>query len=392
MKDLNFTPDVSNLATRIIPIGKDGLDITSVNDGLDYVEDKEAEKIFGTIEKKYEYTEITDAAQLKQQGEYKLTETTKPVYKLATNILDLSTIGIDPNGFHTGTYTNIKCDAIGFEENIFIIEKQTDLLSPQNCKINLNDKTVSAMQMQYDMQKSSNRIRNMFTDEGLYTRYLYGSINPERNNIKNDVVSIGKDGIKTLNGAMSLRDNNNEEVVNSDGVKNVFAFTSSGLYSGYQELGWQNYGGVVTKLDSFLSLYVPEGITIQKAKLRVKIASKYVHGVSGLADNYYGISNVKTIIKSGDAIPLYLDYPFSSEPAVISNTDGVEISGFGTWDVSTGSQSIQIKEIDIKDYISAGNNYLVQVSGGSSTYQAHGEYTDSAICQIELILECFKQG
>lgn len=184
MKSLSFTPDVSNIATRIIPIGENGLDITSVNNGVDYIEDTEAEKLFGIIEQKVELTDIKDAAQLKIQGQRKLNQKINAVYKLSTNILDLSTIKKDPNGFHVGTYTTIKCRPIGFEQNAFIIEKKIDLLNPQDCQLTLNDKNVSAIQMELDTQKRLNSISNFANAAVITAQDAQDSTIKVQNNLK----------------------------------------------------------------------------------------------------------------------------------------------------------------------------------------------------------------
>ena len=160
MKDMLFTPDVSNLGTRLIPYGKDGLDIASVNGGLDYIKDAEAENMFGSIEQTAKFDDIADTTELMTAGQNKLKELSMPIYKLTSNILDLSTIGIDQFGFYVGSYTNIKCQVIGFEQSFLIVEKNTDLLNPQNCQITLGDKQVTSIQMQLDMQKQAAGVQN----------------------------------------------------------------------------------------------------------------------------------------------------------------------------------------------------------------------------------------
>lgn len=182
MKDLNFQKDVQNIATRVIPLGKDNLTIETVNGGLDYIEDSAAVQEYGVIEQTVKFDDVTDPAELKTKGQAKLSDMTQATYKLSTNTLDLSTIRKDPKGFNIGTDTNIKCPVLGFNESFLIIQKDTDLLSPQNAKITLNDRQANILYNQVNMQRAAQYLDRILTsDKQVNTFYLKGYIDLLKN-------------------------------------------------------------------------------------------------------------------------------------------------------------------------------------------------------------------
>lgn len=185
MKDLQFTKDVTNIATRIIPIGKDSLTVASVNDGLDYIDSTEGINSYGIITQVVKLDTIEDPTELLAKGQETLANMIKPIFKLATNTLDLSLLGIDHNGFNVGTDTNISCSVINFAETFNIIQKDTDLLSPQNCKITLNDKIGTLTSRQLAMQRAASAVNKILTsDNQVNTFYLSGYIDLLKNNMK----------------------------------------------------------------------------------------------------------------------------------------------------------------------------------------------------------------
>lgn len=202
-KDLNFSKDVTNIATRVIPIGKDNLTIESVNNGVDYLENADAVAEYGIIEQTIEFKDITDASALKTVAGAKLNDISKATYKLNTNVLDLSTIGLDSNGFYIGTDTNISNSVLNFSETFTIIEKDTDLLNPQNCKITLNDKFETLTDRQVALQRTAQFVNKILTaDKQVNTFYLDGYINL----LKNQMGAMADTAEKQLAKAILFED------------------------------------------------------------------------------------------------------------------------------------------------------------------------------------------
>lgn len=184
IKDFKFKPDTTNIISRVIPRGKDELTIASVNDGKDYLDNLEAIGEIGIVEGTLDLTDIEDANTLMTTAQSKLEQLGKPVYSLDTNILDLQKIGLKPYGFICGTSLTIKADMINFNETFDIIKKETDLLSPQNTKITLNNKTSSWSNRQLALQRAAQILSNIITpNKNVNTFSLEGIIDSLKNQI-----------------------------------------------------------------------------------------------------------------------------------------------------------------------------------------------------------------
>lgn len=184
MKDLKWKKDTSNIITRVIPIGKDGLDITSVNNGLDYLDNEEAIGSIGIIEGKLELNDISDANILKTTTQAKLPDLAKPVYKLASTTLDLNKLSINPNGYSVGTDVNIIADAINFNDSYTIITKETDLLDPAHVKITLDNKFGNTSIRNLALQRYAEILQSCLTaNKNINTFSLEGIIDTLRTQI-----------------------------------------------------------------------------------------------------------------------------------------------------------------------------------------------------------------
>lgn len=203
MKDVSYSKDVTNIATRIIPLGKDGLTIASVNSGVDYLENTDAVTEYGIIEQTVEFKDVIAAATLKTQALAKLDDISNATYKLNTNVLDLSLIGLDESGFYCGTDTTISNEVMGINQAFAIIEKTTDLLSPENCKITLNDKFETMTDRQISLQRIQQIVDKILSpDNNLNTFYLDGYIDL----LKNQMGAMADTAEKQLATAILFED------------------------------------------------------------------------------------------------------------------------------------------------------------------------------------------
>lgn len=208
IKDFKFKPDTTNVISRVIPLGKDGLTISAVNNGKDYLDNLEAVGEIGIVEGTLDLTDIEDANILKTTAQSKLAELGKPVYSLDTNILDLQKIGLKPYGFLVGTSTTIQADMINFNETFDIIKKETDLLSPQNTKITLNNKVSSWSNRQLALQRAAQILQSCITpNKNINTFSLEGIID----SLKNQITASGSyKNAQVIDGKGILLENTDE--------------------------------------------------------------------------------------------------------------------------------------------------------------------------------------
>lgn len=93
LKRAMLSGDTYDYYTRIIPIGKDGLKITDVNDGKDYLENFQYSR--KTLTYIWEDTSYEDAAALKEDAEKKLDDMSKPKKSYTAYVRDLAKQSLD---------------------------------------------------------------------------------------------------------------------------------------------------------------------------------------------------------------------------------------------------------------------------------------------------------
>lgn len=183
LKDYAFAKDMENIATRVIPVGKDNLTIESVNNGLDYLVNTKIENELGiVVEQTLDLNDIDDAQTLMNTAKDKLDSMGKATYKLTADSLDLSTLKIDPYGQNIGGTSNVICTTVNFNQAFTIIEKDFDLLNAQDCKLTFDNKIDNRTNKEIQLQRVAQYISNLLTNtKQLNTFYLDGYINLLKN-------------------------------------------------------------------------------------------------------------------------------------------------------------------------------------------------------------------
>ena len=113
LRSLNMSSDTYDYATRLIPKGKEGLGIESINDGVPYVENYTfSNKVITKIWRDERYTIVEN---LKADAEARLAEIAKPISYLECSVADLSSHSdYDFFSYDVGDY-------------IFLIDKDLDV-------------------------------------------------------------------------------------------------------------------------------------------------------------------------------------------------------------------------------------------------------------------------
>ena len=155
--------DASNVVTRLIPLGYgegiNQLDITSVNGGLDYIEDTAAQAQYGVIEGQATNKDLQDATTLKIWGQTQLSQNSQPALKVECDMLDLSTIGIDSQ-LNLGDTAEIINDVMNFDVFARVVEKETDLLAPYNPKLAIDTQPLRLTDSLVEMKAKSLSLEN----------------------------------------------------------------------------------------------------------------------------------------------------------------------------------------------------------------------------------------
>ena len=135
--DLKRIRKGADIATAVIPLGKDGLTIAAVNGGLDYVQDDDAVTEYGFIVKTVKFEEITDAAELMRKGKAYLAELVKFPETVELSAADLATDGKDFASFHLGTYVQVTSAPHGINQRFLVSKLSVKLLNPAENKLTM---------------------------------------------------------------------------------------------------------------------------------------------------------------------------------------------------------------------------------------------------------------
>lgn len=152
--DLKRIRKGADIATVIIPLGaktkdEEGNDtgkrltIETVNDGVDFLQDSDAIAQFGIVVKTAIFDEITDAEELKAEGQAHLADSVKLWETVELTAADLATIDQDITSFHLGTQVRAESKPHGLEHLFTVSKLSIKLLDPIANKMTLG-KTIAA--------------------------------------------------------------------------------------------------------------------------------------------------------------------------------------------------------------------------------------------------------
>lgn len=150
MKAITREDNPLDYVSRLIPYGcklkdKDGneteerLDITSVNNGRNYIENAEAVAAFGIRYGTVTFDDVTVASNLLAKGIEHLEECSRVQVKYSVEALDLSLLGLDISDFEVGNYHPVINPLLGIDDNVRIIKKTIDICEEVKSSIEIGD-------------------------------------------------------------------------------------------------------------------------------------------------------------------------------------------------------------------------------------------------------------
>lgn len=220
MKEIIKTKDITEMGSRIIPLGANNLTIESVNGGKDYIDDINTINEYGVIEKIVQYNDIEKASDLLKKCKEDLSNHTQIGYTLKTTALDLSYLtGVKAEQFKLGTKIRIENKFMNIDD-IYTINKITvDLTTPYNPTLEITNKT-------HDLTNTIQDIKNdSIQNNGVYNNVQIGSSFGIR------AVRSDQKVITTINATDGITiENKNKKVfyVDTSGVLNVIEVHAEG--------------------------------------------------------------------------------------------------------------------------------------------------------------------
>lgn len=251
MKNMIIDKDMSQMGTRIVPLGANNLTISSVNSGKDYIEDTNARNIYGIIEFPVSYSDIEDAKELFNTARKEYKKYTQPGYQLSVTALDLAHItGRDIETFTKGTLLHIVNPLFGVDDIYQITDLSMNLETYYAPTLTISNSAFSYIQTQ--TQSVATSLKN----NGVYNHVQIGDdygIRCVRSDDKNVIeinalegISISKEGDKvffadtdgnlvvinvkaqggefdkiTCTNGLTITDQSTQAIVNADGFKMI---------------------------------------------------------------------------------------------------------------------------------------------------------------------------
>lgn len=211
MKSISKSSDPSSYITRLIPLGakltdeegnetEERVDITSVNNGLNYIDDVIAIENYGIIKKYQTWDDVHEPSILKTKGQNFLIENNKVLQKYSISYVDLALLGIDIDYIDVCNYYPVKNKLLAIDETLRVISKTIDIINKTSTSVEIGDnfKTLSDLEVERENQlnQSINTIEkiesNYVTNQAIsnVTNTLYSYIDQTSSEIQSTVSEI----------------------------------------------------------------------------------------------------------------------------------------------------------------------------------------------------------
>ena len=171
MKSIVKEKDPSSFITRLIPLGakiidgsEERLDITSINDGKNYIDDIEAIAEYGIHVGYAEFDDVTDASILWNKGQEWLKNNNKVLIKYSITTLDLSILGLDMDDFEVGNTYPLKNKLLGIDDMARINKKTIDVCDESKTTIEIGESFKSLSELQREQMVSLNKVSQNISD------------------------------------------------------------------------------------------------------------------------------------------------------------------------------------------------------------------------------------
>ena len=358
MKSITQEKDPSSYVTRLIPLGKktvdangneteQRLDITSVNGGVNYIDDTQAIEKYGIHVGVHTWDDVTQASRLLSKGKKWLVENNKVKVKYSITALDLSLIGLDIDDFDVGYSHPLENPLLGIDDVSRIIKKNIDVCDEVASTIEVGEsfKSLSDIQKEY-LDKISDTATVI---EKIESNYVTNQEMTDKTNTLDSELreTIGIEA-NALNSLINQTAQSIVESVSMDYVKNT----------NHEEFRLYVESQLAILLDKIMMTFTTtsEQISNVDGDLQSKFAALY---------KYITFSDDGITIRSSDSsITLQLD----NEDGIIFSRNGIP---FGRWDGDNFHTGNIV--IDVNERAQFGNFAYVPRSDGSLMFLKVGD-------------------
>ena len=205
-KEVTTTDDEGNTSTEMVET-EERLDISSVNDGKNYIDDEEAIEAYGIHVSDIEFDDVTEAANLLNKGKAWLKENNRILIKYSITALDLSLLGLDIDDFSAHNYHPVKNRLLGIDDIARIVKKSTDIVEETKSTIEVGDNFKSLSDIQ--LEQAGNIHDAVNTIEKIESNYVTNQILTSTENTLKSLIDQTAERISLLVSSeyVSISDN-----------------------------------------------------------------------------------------------------------------------------------------------------------------------------------------
>lgn len=179
MRSASKEIDPSGIVTRLVPLGtkltvlddegnevetEERLTIASVNEGLDYIISEEYEKQFGIHYGTVIFDDVTDPSNLLRKGAEWLAANNGLANSHDIDALDLSLLGLDIDDFVLYDRYPVENSAIGINDILQIVKKNTNIVEPHNSSFEMGDTVKLLSDSMLDINTELENVKSNVSD------------------------------------------------------------------------------------------------------------------------------------------------------------------------------------------------------------------------------------
>ena len=212
MISLTNEDDFSDFCTRLIPLGskldesEERVTISSVNNGLDYIDDVDGIAKYGIIEKVVKWDDVHEPQILLSRGNSYLADSNNITRKFSINAVDLSLIGLNPNNFQVANYYPVVNQLMSINEVLRVVEKKFSIESPESATLtfgslfdNVQDYQKKAIQNSLEAKELANITSNRIDNTSAVINNINTTVTNQQIQINNNSTNIGSQGTNIIN-------------------------------------------------------------------------------------------------------------------------------------------------------------------------------------------------
>lgn len=165
--DLKRYVKADDIATAIIPVGKNNVTIKNANghNGKDYIYDSEAAGIYGWIYKKVDFPDVNDPDTLLKKAEEHLKTCVNLAVTLELTAIDLHLMDVDIDRIRLGDTVRVVSPLHHLDRRMVVSKREYNITDPSADKITLGDTLSYLTEKQAGLQKDIEQQKNAASSE-----------------------------------------------------------------------------------------------------------------------------------------------------------------------------------------------------------------------------------